>query len=186
MVIKRLAASALKKIAPLFFDGRYLTGFWFDDRKIGWMWVLKGIWFQRILGINRGVPVPITPTATVPNFSGIVLGKDNLNNFQSPGIYLQSFSAKIYIGDRCYIGPNVGIITANHDAADASTHLPGKDVVIGNRCWIGMNSVILPGVRLGDGTVVGAGSVVTKSFEQGYQVIAGNPAKVIRQIEQPT
>jgi acetyltransferase-like isoleucine patch superfamily enzyme len=46
-----------------------------------------------------------------------------------------------------------------------------------------MNSVILPGVELGDFTVVGAGSVVTKSFKDGYCVIAGNPAKVIRLLE---
>ena len=46
-----------------------------------------------------------------------------------------------------------------------------------------MNSVILPGVVLGDHTVVGAGSIVTKSFEDGYCVIAGNPAKVIRTLD---
>ena len=43
-----------------------------------------------------------------------------------------------------------------------------KDVVLGKYCWIGMNSVILPGVVLGDHTVVGAGSVVTKSLSKGY------------------
>lgn len=43
-----------------------------------------------------------------------------------------------------------------------------------------MNSVILPGVVLGEHTVVGAGSIVTKSFSEGYCVIAGNPAKIIK------
>lgn len=46
-----------------------------------------------------------------------------------------------------------------------------------------MNSVILPGVELGDNTIVGAGSIVTKSFSKGHVVIAGNPAKVIRILE---
>jgi len=50
---------------------------------------------------------------------------------------------------------------------------------LGERCWIGMNSIILPGVRLGDGTIVGAGSVVTHSFPGGQVMIAGNPAKII-------
>lgn len=49
-----------------------------------------------------------------------------------------------------------------------------------------MNSTVLPGVVLGDHTVVGAGSVVTKSFPEGWQVIAGNPAKVIHKLEKPT
>ena len=46
-----------------------------------------------------------------------------------------------------------------------------------------MNAVILPGVTLGDHTIVGAGSIVTKSFPEGYVVIAGNPAKIIRTLE---
>jgi acetyltransferase-like isoleucine patch superfamily enzyme len=46
-----------------------------------------------------------------------------------------------------------------------------------------MNAVILPGVTLGDHTIVGAGSVVTKSFENGNCVIAGNPAKIIKNLE---
>lgn len=45
-----------------------------------------------------------------------------------------------------------------------------------------MNAVILPGVKLGDHTVVGAGSVVTKSFEEGYCVVAGNPGRQIRRL----
>ena len=49
-------------------------------------------------------------------------------------------------------------------------------------CWIGMNSVILPGVVLGDSTIVGAGSVVTKSFVEGRQVIVGSPARVVKKL----
>jgi len=51
-------------------------------------------------------------------------------------------------------------------------------VRIGEKCWIGMNSVILPGVTIGDNTVVGAGSVVIKSFPDGNCVIAGNRLKL--------
>ena len=55
-----------------------------------------------------------------------------------------------------------------------------KTVYIEEKCWIGMNSVLLPEVRLGEKTIVGAGSVVTKSFPMGNCIIAGNPAKIIR------
>ncbi len=54
------------------------------------------------------------------------------------------------------------------------------DLVIGDNCWIGMNSVVLPGVKLGEKTIVGAGSVITKSYEEGHCIIAGNPAKIIK------
>ena len=77
----------------------------------------------------------------------------------------------------------MGLITANHDPANPATHLDPKPINIGKNCWIGMNSVILPGVTLGDNTTVGAGSVVTKSFPEGNCVIAGNPARIIRQLE---
>ena len=91
--------------------------------------------------------------------------------------------ADIYIGKGSHVGPNVGLITTNHDPQNLDHHLPGKDINIGSNCWIGMNSIILPVVTLGDHTVVGAGSVVTKSFPEGPCVIAGNPAKVIKILE---
>lgn len=77
---------------------------------------------------------------------------------------------------------NVGIIAANHDFYDLDSHQPGQDVVLGEKCWIGMNSVLLPGVVLGTHTIVGAGSVVTKSFPCGNCIIAGNPAKKIKDL----
>lgn len=58
-----------------------------------------------------------------------------------------------------------------------------KEVSIDDYCWIGMNVVILPGVHLGPRTIVGAGSVVTKSFPDGYCVIGGNPARIIKLID---
>jgi maltose O-acetyltransferase len=58
----------------------------------------------------------------------------------------------------------------------------GKPIIIGNDVWIGGSSVICPGVTIGDRVVIGAGSIVTKSFPSDV-VIAGNPARVIREIE---
>jgi maltose O-acetyltransferase len=57
----------------------------------------------------------------------------------------------------------------------------GLPITIGDNCWIGGNSVINPGVSLGNNVVVGSGSVVTKSFGDNV-VIAGNPAKIIRHL----
>ena len=85
------------------------------------------------------------------------------------------------------IGNNVmiaaGVRFATHDAS-ACYYIPGASdlygrIMIGNDCFIGMDALILPGVTLADNCIVGAGSVVTKSFHEPGSVIAGNPAKKI-------
>ena len=58
-----------------------------------------------------------------------------------------------------------------------------EKVVICDHSWAGMNSVILPRVKLGTRTIVAAGSVAAKSFPEGYCVIAGSPAKIIRYLD---
>lgn len=140
---------------------------------------LSHLFFQRILRINGNASWPVHFTSTVSFPQNISLGKGSAPGY-SPGCYIQAFG-KIDIGDHVLIGPNVGIITANHDIHDTSRHLPSK-VALGDYCWIGMNSVILPNVVLGPHTVVAAGSVVTKSFPAGHVVLAGNPAKAIRSL----
>lgn len=75
------------------------------------------------------------------------------------------------------------MITENHNVYNLDYHDITQDIKIGNHCWIGMNSVILPGVTLGDYTIVGAGAVVTKSFVEGYCIINGVPSKKIRNLD---
>jgi len=98
-----------------------------------------------------------------------------------PGNYIQG-NGGLFIGSYVAITSNCGIISGNHDPLDHSKHID-KEVRIEDHCWIGMNSMILPGVHLGPRTVVGAGSVVTKSFPEGYCIIAGNPAKLIKYLD---
>ena len=77
---------------------------------------------------------------------------------------------------------NVGIISGNHDVYDHTKHI-NKEVRIGDYCWLAQGCIILPGVTLGPKTIVGAGAVVTKSFPDGYCVIAGNPARKIKDLD---
>jgi len=175
----------LKLIGGLFFDRHYLKGKYFDCDLRGWTWVLRSIIWQKIFGFNRHVPWPVSPFIKIGNPENIKFDVDDISNFQSFGNYIQcswseNVGGKIYIGKGTRIAPNVGIITVNHNPQNLDEYMEGKDVIIGAKCWIGMNSMILPGVELGDHTIVGAGSVVTKSFPEGNQIIAGNPAKVIR------
>ncbi len=172
----------LRIVAPLFFEPRYLQGRHFEPAGEGWRWVLRSILTQRILSYNRHIPWPVSPFMSISSPLNIDFDPDDLNNFQMIGSYFQNFGARIVIGKGSYIAPNVGLITTNHDTADPSRHLAGQEVVIGPKCWIGMNAVILPGVTLGENTVVGAGAVVTRSYPDGHVVLAGAPARVIKTI----
>jgi len=182
-IIKPLAIAVLRAVGGLFFSRKYLRGRWFDQYTVGWRWVWRSIWTQRVLGFNRHAPFPVSPFIKLGPVENITFHIDDLNNFQDHGCYFQCFGAKIAIGEGTYIAPNVGIITTNHDPSNPDVHLPGADVVIGRKCWIGMNAVVLPGCHLGDGTVVAAGAVVTKSFPEGRCVLAGVPARVIRRLD---
>jgi len=92
--------------------------------------------------------------------------------------------AEVTIGDNVMIAPNVGIYSAGHPI-DAENRNSGQEyaipVRIGNNVWIGGNTVINPGISVGDNTVIGSGSVLTKDIPSNV-IAAGNPCKVIREI----
>jgi acetyltransferase-like isoleucine patch superfamily enzyme len=134
--------------------------------------------FQKVLGFNRYAYWPCHFSSEIIYPKNIYAGVDVSPGYNH-GCYIQAVG-KVYIDDYSGIGPNVGIISSNHDLLDFRKHRIGE-VRIGKYCWIGMNSVILPNVTLGDFTTVMAGSVVNQSFPDGFCVIGGNPAKLIKQ-----
>lgn len=90
----------------------------------------------------------------------------------------------IYVGDYTMFGPNVVIATAGHPILPKlrqKAYQYNMPVRIGRNCWIGAGVMILPGITIGDNTVVGAGSVVTKDLPADV-VAVGNPCKVLRKI----
>ncbi len=140
-------------------------------------------WFyQKVMNIggNKAAYWPVAPSSQVVSAENIYAGIDTCPGLMK-GCYIQG-KGGIWIDDYTQIGPNVAIVSANHDPLDLRVHV-GEPVVIGKYCWIGANSSVTPGVTLGDFTIVGAGSVVTKSFPDGHCVIAGNPAKKIRALD---
>lgn len=90
----------------------------------------------------------------------------------------------IYVGDKVMFGPNVVIATANHPI-DGELRGKGlqynKDVYIGENAWIGAGVIIVPGIKIGKNTVIGAESVVTKNIPDDV-VAVGNPCKVLRKV----
>lgn len=100
----------------------------------------------------------------------------------------------ITIGDNCFFGPNVSLYTPLHplmyqernqyydESIKRFTDKEyGAPIKIGNNCWLGGNVVVLPGVTIGNGCVIGAGSVVTHDIPDNY-LAYGNPCKAIREI----
>ncbi len=98
------------------------------------------------------------------------------------------FNCRVYgplkIGDDVMMGPDVMIFTQNHktERLDIPMRLqtaPKEPVYIGDDVWIGARVIILPGRKIGEGVIIGAGAVVTKDVPD-YAVVGGNPAKVIK------
>ena len=91
---------------------------------------------------------------------------------------------KVVFGDNVFIGPNCGFYTAGHPL-DAETRNKGleyaKPIKVGNDVWFGGNVVVLPGVKIGNNVVIGAGSVVAKDTPEN-SIAVGNPCKVIKNI----
>ena len=91
-------------------------------------------------------------------------------------------AAKVLFGDNVFIAPNCGFYTAGHPL-DAEQRNQGLEyaypITIGNSVWIGGGVHIMPGVTIGDNTVIGAGSIVTKDIPSGV-IAVGNPCRVLR------
>lgn len=135
----------------------------------------EGVWIESPFSCDYGEHISIGRNTFI-NFNCVLLD-DN----------------KIEIGEHCLLGPGVQIYTAGHPlevkerlAKNQVNHAPfktfSKPVRIGNNVWIGGNSVILPGIEIGEGTTIGAGSVVTKNIPSGV-LAYGNPCRVIREIK---
>lgn len=143
--------------------------------------VLKLGFIQRVLGFNRHVPWPV-------HYSSQILAPEKIiPGTRSPGMSMSCFidgRNGIEFGDNVWIGPRVSIISQDHDASDYNSYLSSGPIVIGSDSLLATNAIILPGVVLGRHTIVAAGAVVTKSFTDGFQILAGNPARVVKKLSE--
>ncbi|KAM0548828.1 hypothetical protein ACHAPJ_009684 [Fusarium lateritium] len=126
-------------------------------------------WIERPINIDYGTNVKVGSNVFI-NFNCTILD-----------------TCTVSIGSRTLIGPNVSFFSGTHPLDPEvrnGTNGPelGGPITVGQDCWIAGNVIILPGITIGNGCTVGAGSVVTKDVPD-FHVVAGNPAKVLRQLE---
>jgi len=146
----------------------------FPTRKL-----LKCLIAQKVFGINRRVPWPVHWTSEVKGYNRIQRGTETPGSMM--GCYIDGRNG-IELGQNVWIGPKVSIISMDHDLSDYTKYKAEEPIRIGDNSLLTTSCIILPGVQLGPHTVVAAGAVGTKSFPEGNQIIAGNPARVIRTI----
>lgn len=129
-----------------------------------------------------GEPVIIQPPFYCDYGKNIYIGNMVFFNFNC--VILDC--AEVHIGNNVFIGPAAQIYTAEH-ALDAGLRATGashaRPVEIGDDVWIGGGAIICPGVKIGARSVIGAGSVVTRDVPEDV-IVAGNPARVIRQLSE--
>lgn len=137
---------------------------------------------RELLGQLIGKPVHESVTVFPPLYSdfgkNITLGK---GIFINSGCRFQD-QGGVSIGDDCLIGHNTVFATLNHDLdPKRRADMHPAPIVIGRNVWIGSNATVLPGVTIGDNTVVAAASVVTKDVPEN-SVVVGSPARVVRSL----
>lgn len=140
----------------------------------------RGMQLLDLTGMEHGKNVYFEPPFHCEYGSHITVGE---NFYANIGCIMLDV-AKITIGKNVMFGPNVSIYTAGHPIHPESRNSGyeyGIPVTIGDNVWIGGSCIILPGVKIGNDVVIGAGSVVTKDIPDRV-CAAGNPCRVIREI----
>lgn len=174
---RELSDSSLKKkLALIFYYGfaQYLP----RSNQVG------GI-FARSLRANLVRNIFISAGVNINIESKVYFGKGEITIGDNSGIGINcQLYGKIRIGNNVLMGPDIIIYTRDHahNRIDIPIILQGsepqKEVIIGDDVWIGARSIILPGVKIGKGSIIAAGAVVTKNIDS-YSVVGGVPAKLI-------
>lgn len=135
---------------------------------------------KEIFNRNDNLPFIIPPIYSNWGLKNVHVGRDVVFNF---GTCIVD-DGPVYIGDDCMIGPGCHLVTAMHPVSPRLRRQKlqyNKPVRLGNNVWLGAGAIILPGVTIGDNSIVGAGSVVTHDVPSDT-IVVGNPAKVLRKI----
>lgn len=136
----------------------------------------------KLAGVKIGENVRICSSVTIIGSGKLIIGS---NTWVGPKVFISS-SEKVEIGEYCDIAPRVYIGDGTHAIETDSQRIAGMGksypIKIGSGCWLAANCTILAGVSIANKCIVAAGSVVTESFTESEQLIAGVPAKIKKTI----
>lgn len=141
--------------------------------------LVRCVYHQKILLNNRRVPWPV-------HWSSKVIAPHKIDRGSrypglSMGCHIDGRNG-ITFGRNVWIGPKCTIVSMNHDTQDFEKFVSHEPIVIGDNCWLGANCTILPGVQIAEHTIVAAGAVVANSFKGSNIVIAGVPARLVKNL----
>ena len=138
-------------------------------------YTLRRFVFRRLLHNNIGRHTSLHRGLDVWGFGGITIGTGCcINKYAS-----LDGRGGLVLGNNVSVSAYVKLLTAGHDPDDRSFVQLTRPIEVGDYAWIGTAALVLPGVRIGRGAVVAAGSVVTKDVGD-FHIVAGNPARTIR------
>lgn len=156
-----------------------LGGEGFSSKEFPVRLLLKWFFIQKVFGFNRRVPWPVHWS------SKVIAPKNIIRGSRFPGLgmgcHIDGRNGIIF-GNNVWIGPRVTFISMNHSTDNYHKWHSEDSIKIGDNCWFGANTIVLPSVVLGAHTVVAAGAVVTKSYPEGNQILAGVPAQVVKKL----
>jgi acetyltransferase-like isoleucine patch superfamily enzyme len=141
--------------------------------------IIRLWYYKKIMNFKIGLGSTILMKTIVDCSKGVAIGKDSIVNARCR----LDNRGTITIGDNVSISSDVIILTADHDMNSPSFIGRTKPVVIEDYVWVGTRAIIMPGITIGKGAVVAAGSLLTKNVKP-YQVLAGVPAKCIKERNQ--
>jgi acetyltransferase-like isoleucine patch superfamily enzyme len=151
----------------------------FANRNFPSTLLAKHVVIQKLFRINGHVPWPVHWTSQVKSPEKIDRGT-RCPGLQ-PGCYIDGRNG-IIIGRNVWIGPKVNLISMHHNMAEYERYEKGDPIVIGNDCWLATGVTVLAGVKLGNRVICAAGAVVTRSFPQDNIMLAGVPARIVKEL----
>lgn len=181
MLSGKLYNCFVKYLGDLRAEARRLTAYYNSSIGMGSDMGARAEQIREIFG-SAGDNVGIEAPLRVDYGVNISVGKNFYANFDC--VFLDV--CKISFGDDVLLGPGVHFYTAEHPLDSETRHEKGLElglpITVGSKVWIGGKAIVLAGTNIGDGCVIGAGSVVTKDIAP-YSLAVGNPAKVIRELQ---